>query len=143
MKRAYALLEIRSADDDKRVIEGIANTADVDSYNTVLEPEGAEFRLPMPVLYQHNSKQPIGHVVDATVSKKGIRVKLQIAKPGIAGFIDEAWALIKNGLVQGLSVGFEPIEEVFDKSFGGFRYPKWKWHELSTVTIAAWTFFAC
>jgi HK97 family phage major capsid protein len=36
-----------------------------------------------------------------------------------------------------LSVGFDPIEEVFDKSFNGFRFPKWKWLELSTVTIPA------
>lgn len=137
MKRAYALLDIRSADDDKRVIEGLASTADIDSYNTILEPEGAQFKLPMPVLYQHNARQPIGHVIEAKVSKKGIRVKIQVASAGIAEFIDEAWALIKNGLVRGLSVGFDPIEEVFDKSFGGFRYPKWRWLELSTVTIAA------
>lgn len=137
MKRAYALLEVRSADDEKRIIEGIASTADIDSYNTILEPEGAQFRLPLPVLYQHNSRQPIGNVIDAKVSPKGIRVKIQIASPGIATFIDEAWALIKNGLVRGLSVGFDPIEEVFDKSFGGFRFPKWRWLELSTVTIAA------
>lgn len=137
MKRAYALLEVRSADDDKRIIEGIANTADIDSYNTILEPEGAQFRLPVPVLYQHNSREPIGHVVDATVTKNAIRVKIKVAAPGIAEYIDKAWALIKNGLVRGLSVGFDPIEEVFDKSFGGFRYPKWKLLELSTVTIAA------
>ena len=137
MKRAYAVLEIRSTDDDKRIIEGIANTAAIDSYQTILEPEGAEFTLPLPALYQHNSRQPIGHVVEAKVSKGSIRVKVQVAKTGVAGFIDEAWALIKNGLVRGLSVGFEPIEEVFDKTFNGFRYPKWKWHELSMVTIPA------
>lgn len=137
MKHACYMVEIRSTDDDKRIIEGIANTGAVDSYNTILEPEGAEFKLPLPVLYQHNSKQPIGHVVEAKVSKNGIRVKLQLAPAGVAGFIDEAWSLIKAGLVRGLSVGFDPIEEVFDKTFNGFRFPKWRWLELSTVTIAA------
>lgn len=137
MKRAYYVLDIRSTDDEKRLIEGIANTGEIDSYNTILEPEGAQFKLPLPVLYQHNSRQPIGHVVEAKVSKAGIRVKLQIAKQGIAPFIDEAWALIKNGLVRGLSVGFDPVEEVFDKTFGGYRFPKWNWYELSTVTIPA------
>jgi HK97 family phage prohead protease len=117
MKRAYALLDIRSADEESRTIDGIANTADIDSYNTILEPAGAQFKLPMPVLYQHNARQPIGHVVDAKVGKDGIRVRIQVAKPGVADFIDEAWALIKNKLVRGLSVGFEPIEEVFDKTF--------------------------
>lgn len=137
MKRAYSLLEIRAADDETRMIEGIASTPTVDTYNTVLEPSGAVFNLPLPVLYQHNARQPIGHVVDAKVTDEGIRVKIQIAKAGVADFIDEAWTLIKNKLVRGLSVGFDPIEEVFDKTFNGFRFPKWHWLELSTVTIAA------
>lgn len=135
--RAYSTLTIRATDEEKRIIEGIASTPAIDSYNTILEPEGAQFKLPLPVLYQHNSRQPIGHVIEAKSSKSGIHVRIQIAKTGIAGFIDEAWALIKNGLVRGLSVGFEPIEETFDKTFNGFRYPKWRWLELSTVTIPA------
>ena len=137
MKRAYSTLEVRAVDDEKRILEGVASTPKIDSYNTILEPQGAQFTLPLPVLYQHNSRQPIGHVIEAKVTEEGIRVKLQIAKAGIAGFIDEAWALISNKLVRGLSVGFDPIEEVFDKTFNGFRFPKWNWLELSTVTIAA------
>lgn len=137
LQHRQMLLEIRSTDEEKRIIEGIANTAAVDSYQSVLEPEGAQFRLPMPLLWQHNSDEPIGQVIDAKVSKGQIRVKLQVAKAGVADFIDKAWALIKNGLVPGLSVGFRPIEEVYDKTIGGFRYPKWSWHELSTVTVPA------
>jgi HK97 family phage major capsid protein/HK97 family phage prohead protease len=135
--RAYSVLEIRATDEEKRILEGMASTPEIDSYNTVLEPEGAEFRLPLPVLYQHNSRQPIGKVIDAKVSKKGIQVRIQLAKQGVAGFIDEAWSLIKNGLVPGLSVGFETIEREFDKAFEGDRITKWRWLELSTVTIPA------
>jgi HK97 family phage major capsid protein/HK97 family phage prohead protease len=137
MKRAYSVIDFRSVDDEKRIIEGIASTPAVDSYQTILEPQGAEFKLPLPVLYQHNSRQPIGKVIDAKVSKDGIRVRLQIAKAGVTEFIDEAWALIREGLVRGLSVGFDPIEETFDKTFQGIRFTKWRWLELSTVTIAA------
>lgn len=137
MNRAYSVIDFRSVDDEKRIIEGIASTPEIDSYRTILEPEGAEFKLPLPVLYQHNSRQPIGKVVDAKVTKNGIRVRIQLAKSGVAEFIDEAWALIREGLVRGLSVGFDPIEETFDKSFNGIRYLKWRWLELSTVTIPA------
>jgi len=137
MNRAYSVIDFRSVDDERRIIEGIASTPEVDSYRSVLEPEGAEFKLPLPVLYQHNARQPIGKVIDVKVTKAGIRVRLQLAKSGVAPFIDEAWSLIREGLIRGLSVGFDPIEETFDKSFGGIRYLKWKWLELSTVTIAA------
>jgi HK97 family phage major capsid protein/HK97 family phage prohead protease len=137
MKRAYSILEVRAVDDAERTIEGIASTPSIDSFNTVIEPQGAEFKLPIPVLYQHNSRQPIGWVQQAKVSDEGIRVKLQIAKAGVADFVDEAWSLIKAKLVRGLSVGFETIEENFDKKLDGFRITKWRWHELSTVTIPA------
>lgn len=137
MKRAYSVIDFRSVDDEKRIIEGVASTPEVDAYRTILEPEGAEFKLPLPVLYQHNSRQPIGWVKQAKVSKEGIRVRVELAKAGVAEFIDEAWTLIREGLVRGLSVGFDPIEETYDKSFGGIRFIKWRWLELSTVTIPA------
>lgn len=137
MRHTAAVVQFRAVDDDQRVIEGIANTDDIDAYNTILEPEGAVYKLPMPVLNQHRAAEPIGHVTEAKVGKSGIRVKVKIAPAGIAEYIDVAWAQIKAGLVAGLSVGFDPIEEVFDKTFNGFRFPKWKWLELSTVTIPA------
>jgi HK97 family phage major capsid protein/HK97 family phage prohead protease len=137
MKRAYSVIDFRTVDEEQRIIEGIASTPAVDSYQSILESDGAEYKLPLPFLYQHQSRQPIGKVVDTKVSADGIRVRVQIAKAGIATFIDEAWALIKNGLVRGLSVGFDPIEETYDKSIGGFRYIRWRWLELSAVTIAA------
>ena len=137
MNRAYSLLTVKSVDDDKRIIEGIATTPTPDRYNDVVEPKGMEFKLPLPLLYQHNSRQPIGHVTDAKVGKDGITIKAQMAATGIASYIDEAWALIKSGLVQGLSIGFRPIEQAFNKETNGFHFLRSEWLELSAVTIAA------
>ena len=72
-----------------------------------LEPEGAVFKLPMPLLWQHDSEQPIGHVTHAKATKAGIEIVARIAK-GVTSEIDRAWSLVKAGLVSGLSIGFSP-----------------------------------
>jgi HK97 family phage prohead protease len=136
LNRAYSLLSIKQVDEDARVITGMATTPTPDRIDDVIEPEGAQFKLPLPLLWQHDSKQPIGHVTKAKVSKAGIEIVARIAK-GVTAEIDRAWALIKAGLVQGLSIGFAPIETAFIDKTNGMRFIKWDWLELSAVTIPA------
>jgi HK97 family phage major capsid protein/HK97 family phage prohead protease len=135
-QRAWSTLTIKSVDDDLRIIEGIASTPSTDRMGDIVEPKGAQFNLPMPLLWQHKSSEPIGHVIAANVTAAGITIKAQIAK-GVLPKIDEAWALIKSGLVRGLSIGFQPLEFSQIKDTGGLRFTKWDWHELSAVTIPA------
>lgn len=138
--RAYSILHIKAVDDEKRVIIGTATTPEVDRQGDIVEPRGAEFDLPIPFLWQHNSAQPIGQVTKAKVSKDGIDVEVQLAKtdePGtLKDRLDEAWQSIKLKLVRGLSIGFQALE--FSRmEDGGLRYLRWSWLELSAVTIAA------
>ncbi len=135
--RAYSLLEIKSSSDDARTLEGIATTPTTDRMGDIVETAGIQFKLPLPLLYQHNSKQPIGTVTSAKVTKDGISIKAQMAPAGVAPFIDEAWALIKAGLIRGFSIGFRTLEEAWMKDVGGFRILKSEWLELSAVTIPA------
>jgi HK97 family phage major capsid protein/HK97 family phage prohead protease len=136
MRRAYSLLTVKSVDDDQRIIEGIASTPEPDRQGDIMDPKGAMFSLPLPLLYQHRQGEPIGHVIAATVTDAGIEVRAQIAK-GVLPEIDKAWALIKAGLVRGLSIGFRMKEAAFIKDTGGYRVTKWDWLELSAVTIPA------
>ncbi len=141
LQRAYSLLELKSVDEDQRVIEGIASTPETDRQGDIVEPKGASFTLPIPFLWQHRSSEPIGHVVDARITDAGIKVKIQIAKidePGkLKDRLDEAWQSIKARLVRGLSIGFDPIESSRIEGTFGYRFLKWTWLELSGVTIAA------
>lgn len=141
LKRAYALLEIKSVNEEQRLITGIATSSSMDSYGDVVEPDGAEFQLPIPLLWQHDSKSPIGSVVKAKQVGDTIEVTAQIAKTDTPGQLkdrlDMAWESIKIGLVRGLSIGFKSLEESYDKTTGGFRFLKWLWIELSAVTIPA------
>src|SRR5262245_26839294 len=136
MNRAYSLLTVKAVDEDARVITGMATTPAPDRLEDVVEPEGAQFKLPMPLLWQHDSGQPIGQVTHAKVSKAGIEIVAKIAK-GVTAEIDRCWALIKAGLVPGLSIGFKPIEHEYIKETKGIRFTKWDFLELSAVTIPA------
>jgi HK97 family phage prohead protease len=136
LNRAYSLLEIKKVDEDAREITGWATTPEADRLNDVVEPEGAQFKLPLPLLWQHDAGDPIGQVTHAKVSKAGIEIVAKIAK-GVTEEIDRRWALIKAGLVPGLSIGFKPLEHEFIKETKGIRFKTWSWLELSAVTIPA------
>lgn len=135
-QRAYSTLEIKAADDDARTILGIASTPSPDRMGDIVEPKGAEFKLPIPLLWQHDASKPIGHVTQAKVTKNGIEIVASIAK-GVSEEIDRAWTLIKSGLVRGLSIGFRGLDvEQIPNSYGVI-FQKWEWLELSAVTIPA------
>ena len=135
--RAYALLEVKAVDDgEERVIEGVATDVSADRLGDIVSPRGASFKLPLPLLWQHRRDEPIGHVTHAQVTDKGIQIRAKIAK-GVLPRIDEAWTLIKSGLVRGLSIGFRPEEAEPIKGTLGVHFKKWEWLELSAVTIPA------
>lgn len=134
--RAYSVLEIKAVDDDAREIRGIATTPAPDRVQDVVVPEGAKFALPLPLLWQHDASQPIGHVTEATVTAKGIEVVAKIAK-GVDVEIDRAWNRIKAGLVRGLSIGFRGLESEEIPGSWGRKFTSWEWMELSAVTIPA------
>lgn len=139
---AHSRLTIKasSADGAKlRTFSGIATTPTPDRGGDIVEPMGAEFQLPIPLLWQHNASQPIGWVRSARVSEKGIEIDGEVAstdEPGkLKERLDEAWQSIKLGLVPGLSIGFKPKESARIGDTYAYRYLKWLWLELSAVTI--------
>lgn len=139
IERAYSVMTIKGMDDDKRELTGIATTPTADRAGDIVEPKGAEFKLPIPLLWQHGSWAPIGHVTAANVTDKGIEVRAQLVKVEEAGplkeRLDEAWQSIKHGLVRGLSIGFKSIESSrIDETYSR-RFLRWLWLELSVVTI--------
>jgi len=136
LHRAYSVLEVKAVDDEQGIIEGIATTPTTDRMGDVVEPKGAQFALPLPLLWQHNSREPLGHVLSAKVTEAGIAIRAKIER-GVLPEIDRAWTLIKAGLVRGLSIGFREIEGADIKGSWGRRFTKWEWLELSAVTIPA------
>jgi HK97 family phage major capsid protein/HK97 family phage prohead protease len=141
-QRAYSILEVKAVNDDERVIEGIATTPETDRMGDVVDPKGAKFKLPLPLLFQHDSSQPIGHVERAKVSEDGITIRARFAKidePGkLKDRLDEAWQSVKSGLVRGLSIGFRAIDDPKPiKGTFGLLFDSWEWLELSAVVVPA------
>jgi len=133
MDRLFGTLELRATNDELREFEGIATTSAEDDHGTVVEPSGARFKLPIPLLWQHDQKTPVGEITEAQLRGDEWWVKGHIAKVSEPGKVkdatDQAWHSIKYKLVRGLSIGFNVIKEK------GKKFIEWAWRELSLVTI--------
>jgi HK97 family phage prohead protease len=138
--RAFSILEVKSVDEEKRIIRGVATTPTVDRVGDIIDPLGVKFDNPLPLLWQHEHDKPIGSVKFDKPTKAGIKFEAEIAstdEPGtLKDRLDEAWQSIKMGLVRAVSIGFRAIEYAFMDS-GGVRYVETEVYELSAVTIPA------
>lgn len=128
--------------EDKFVIKGIASTPTPDRMGDIVDPMGAKFQTPMPLLWQHEHGKPIGQVTFAKPTKKGIPFEAEIPKIKEAGTlkdrIDEAIQSIAYGLVAAVSIGFRPVKDMYEfMDDGGIKFLEWEWYELSAVTIPA------
>jgi HK97 family phage prohead protease len=139
-RQSWSTLTIKATSEaaDAGYLEGIASTPSTDRVGDIVEPKGAIFSLPLPLLWQHDSGMPIGTVTGMTVADTGITIKATVSL--VTRRIQDQWALIKAGLVRGLSIGFRPLESepVDGKSvWNGERFTSWEFLELSAVTIPA------
>jgi HK97 family phage prohead protease len=140
--RAYSVLEIKSVDEDKRIIRGIATTPSVDRVGDIIEPDGVQFKNPMPLLWQHKHDQPVGKTTFGKPTKNGIPFESEFVSPdavqseSLKDRLQMAWDSVKTGLVRAVSIGFRPIEYAFMDN-GGVRYSETEVFELSVVTIPA------
>jgi HK97 family phage major capsid protein len=142
VNRAYSRLEVKAIDDEHRSLKGIASTPSVDRVGDIVEPLGAQFVVPMPLMLDHDHKQQVGHVYFAKPTKAGIPFEARIVKfdePGeVKDLVDKAWHLVKSKLRSFVSIGFKPLNdglELMDN--GGLRFTKWEWLETSLVSIPA------
>lgn len=139
LDRAYALLEIKALEPERRTFTGIASTPELDRQGDLFEPAGATFRNPIPLLYHHDQKQPIGRVLLAKTAA-GITFEATIPsvdEPGtLKARTDEAWQSIKAGILTGVSIGFRALDGGIEYLKGGARrISRAEICELSLVAI--------
>lgn len=138
--RAYSLLEIKSTDEEQRIITGMATTPEVDRVGDIVDPMGAKFAPEISLLWQHKHDSPVGMAEFGKPTKKGIPFKAIIAKIEEDGPLKQltemAWQAVKAKLVRGVSIGFRALK--YDiMSEGGLRFTETEIYELSLVTIPA------
>jgi len=140
MKRAYSLFEVKTLDAQQRIFKGWATTPSVDRLQDTINPMGAKFKNPLPLLHQHQRDAPIGLVQFEPPTNKGIQFVAQIpaiAEPGpLKDRVDTAWGEIRHGLVRAVSIGFHPIK-YHKNNYGGIDFEEIEIFELSSVTIPA------
>src|SRR5690606_25959945 len=129
-------------DSDFVYIKGIASTPTPDRMDDVVNPMGARFTTPMPLLMQHKHDEPVGEVTFAKPTKTGIpfEARLHIIKEAgkLKDRIDEAIHSLKYKLISFVSIGFSPVHSATKRlSTGGYQFDEWDWLELSICTIPA------
>lgn len=87
----------------------------------------------IPMLWQHNSDEPIGIWDELSEDDKGLKVKgsLIMDVPQATA----ARALIKGGAVSGMSIGFRTKEAEIDRTTGARKLKKLELWEVSLVTF--------
>jgi len=139
-QRAYSLFEVKSLDSERRVFRGIATTPTPDRMGDTIDPMGASFKNPLPLLHQHRHSDPIGLVRFEKPTKSGIEFEAEIPvieEPGpLKDRIDTAWGEIKHGLVRAVSIGFRALKYAF-RDDDGIDFQEIEIYELSSVTIPA------
>lgn len=142
--KAWSILENRSFSEDSThvIVEGIASTPTPDRVGDSVDPMGAVFKTPMSFLLYHDTRLPVGNVVFAQPTKKGIPFRAQIPKVLEEGVVrdrvNEAIHSLKYNLINAVSIGFKALDGAVESlKGGGLRFLKWEWVELSLVSVPA------
>lgn len=140
--KAYALLEIKSFDEERRTFSGTASTPTVDSDGDIVDPMGVAFSNPLPLLLFHDTRMPVGSAVFHPPTVKGIEFTASIPRidePGtLKDRVDEAWQSVKARLIRGVSIRISAKPDGVKRlAGGGLHWLKSKVTELSLVVIPA------
>lgn len=139
-RRAYSFITVKSVDEGKRIIRGVATTPTPDRVGDIVEPLGVKFANSMPLLLHHDHKMPVGTVKFDKPTKAGITFTAElpvIDEPGtLKDRVDEAWQSVVAGLIAAVSIGFRAIEYSWMDE-GGIRFLESECYELSLVTVPA------
>jgi hypothetical protein len=129
--------KIKSTSDESGTFVGMAATyGNVDLGSDVIE-KGAFTRTlsagkDFPILWQHQTDNPIG-LAKITDTAQGLQVNgtLLLADP----VAQRAYALIKGGVIRGLSIGYETIQSMYDSETEVRHLTEIKLYEVSCVTF--------
>jgi HK97 family phage prohead protease len=141
MNKAAINIGVKSVSEDERRIEGWATRIEEDRMGDVVVPRGVVYKLPLPLLLDHDTSKAVGQVDKVEVTDKGIRFWAHIKKIAEDGdakrLTDYAWDLLKNHLRSMVSIGFRALDTEQIPNSYGIKFKSWEWLELSAVSIPA------
>jgi HK97 family phage prohead protease len=145
MNKIQGIAEIKTSDSGERIFTAKITTNDIDRDGEVLLPQGMDakdFRRTPVVFWHHDYTMPIGTSMEL---KRADNHWTATAKIASTPFAQEVYTLMKEGVVRGVSVGFQPTEsrppskkdlDMFGESVKRV-YSKWKLMEFSVTPMPA------
>jgi len=132
-----------AADIGERECGVIASTRNLGRDGMVVEPSGIDltsYRRNPIVLFNHSPDSCVGTTTAIGVDKGDLAARIQFAPEGASALADQICSLVKAGVVQGVSIGFDPKEsQPLDpqRPRGGQRITRAELLEISFVAIPA------
>jgi HK97 family phage prohead protease len=117
----------------------------VDSYGDIVKAKGADlerFKSNPIALLNHKSDRIIGTWGDIVTKPKSIEGTVTVALEGTSPHVDEAYALMSQGILRAASIGFMPkkVERRLDDNgepLWSYIIHEWDLYECSIVSIPA------
>ena len=107
-------LDIRAVDSERRIVSGIAvpygQTANIGYYQERFAPGSVEMADTVQLYWRH--EEPIGKVLSSRETKDGFEITARISETDRG---NEAYTLVRDGVINKFSVGFQPVEHNVDK----------------------------
>ncbi|MGL9717327.1 MAG: HK97 family phage prohead protease [Wolbachia sp.] len=110
----------------------------VDTQNDLILPGAFKENLDkdkIKLLWQHNSGEPIGNIIDICENDVGLYITAHLLL-GIRK-AEEAYLMLKTGVINGLSIGYIPIKYDIDHESGARVLRQVELWEVSLVTFPA------
>jgi HK97 family phage prohead protease len=139
------LLETRAADvlAEKRRVVVTCNTETKGRDNLIVMSRGIDltaYRTNPIVMFQHNPDWPIARAVEISVKGNDLVATVQFPEAGASPRADEVYSLIRAGVINAVSTGFETHDEELinpANSRAGVRITARELQEFSFVSIPA------
>lgn len=141
---AFFPAEIKAAEGDKRELQFTISTETVDRMGDTIKADGWEldaYRKNPVVLWGHDSDSlPVGKATRVWVEGGKLKATAEFTPEGMAKFNDTVFAMLKDGFLNAVSVGFMPKDYKFtedsDRRFG-IDFLKQELLEFSVVSVPA------
>jgi HK97 family phage prohead protease len=143
MNKSFAVIDIKAMDEERRVVSGIATTPSIDRMGDSINPMGVRVAANIPLFLYHDSKLTVGRARFGKATKEGIPFEASIPKVKEEGRlkerVDEAWQMLKYQLITCVSIGFNPLNDAYEriKETGGYLFNEVEVLELSLVPVPA------
>lgn len=129
--------------DEDYTIGGWFTTEKLNSYNTIVKADGIDLsEFDGQAFFMHDRYTfPVGKALKTTIQRKKVPGTDYYGTWGEVVVFKEAPPLlhrgIREGVLDGFSIGFRPTKEEYDKETDIITFTKWKLSEISIVTKGA------